>query len=516
MNNTHFIRWVAFAAQLLPLMLASANAATPRPRALFARPNLVIVYTDEHSFRTLGCYRDLLSAEEAYPWGAGVKVETPHLDTLARDGAITTNFYAASPVCTPSRASFMTGNYPHATGAAKHNWPLKDDARTFAQVLNDKGYRTAYFGKWHLDGSASPGWAPERKFGWEDNRYMWNRGHWKMLRDTPSGPEVAHPGGMHNFDIADAATEENYTTDFLTNKAIEAIGTYGEEPFCVMLSLPDPHGPNVVRAPYDTMYARFKFQEPPTFHKTAEQRQIFRTYVHDHNFIWEGALDQKEMANYFGMVKNIDDNVGRLLDYLQEAGLAENTIVVFTSDHGDLMGEHRRHNKSIPLEASAKVAFLLRYPGRVPAGKRIHKALTSADFAPSILTLMGFEGALPHVHGRDSAELFLSGDRAVHSDAITYIRQSDLAAEWVAAVSDRYKLTLSTADWPWFVDLEQDPSELTNLYRDPAYARLVEQFTGSLRDLMEATDDPSRNLREIRRWLRPARPAFPEHSSLTH
>jgi arylsulfatase A-like enzyme len=165
------------------------------------------------------------------------------------------------------------------------------------------------------------------------------------------------------------------------------------------------------------------------------------------------------------------------------------------------MGEHRRHNKSIPLEASAKVAFLLRYPGRVPAGKQIHKALTSADFAPSILTLMGFEGALPHIHGRDSAELFLSEDLAVHGTDITYIRQSDLAAEWVAAVSDRYKLTLSTADWPWFVDLEQDSSELINLYNHPDYAELVEQFTQSLRNQMEATGDPSLNLREIRRWL---------------
>ena len=132
--------------------LAGAAAAAPLP----SKPNVLILHTDEHNFRTLGCYRALLAKEEAFVWGDGVAVATPNIDSLARRGALCDRFYAASPVCTPSRASFVTGRYPQNTGAPINDRPMRDDVVTFAEVLRRNGYATGYAGKWHVDGPARP------------------------------------------------------------------------------------------------------------------------------------------------------------------------------------------------------------------------------------------------------------------------------------------------------------------------------------------------------------------------
>lgn len=120
------------------------------------RPNLVIVMTDEHNLRTLGCYRDLMAPEQAYVWGEGVAVDTPHIDSLATEGALLSNFFVSTPVCSPSRAAFLTGKYPHQVGVPTNDLPMYDDTVTIAEVLGREGYATSYIGKWHLDGTGKP------------------------------------------------------------------------------------------------------------------------------------------------------------------------------------------------------------------------------------------------------------------------------------------------------------------------------------------------------------------------
>jgi uncharacterized sulfatase len=467
------------------------------------KPNVLIIYTDEHNYRTLGCYRELLSHDQAFVWGEGVAVETPNLDGLASEGLLCTSFYAAAPVCTPSRAAFMTGLYPHATGAPQNNIPMHDTMVTFAGILQQNGYATGYVGKWHLDGIAKPGWEPARKFGWEDNRYMFNRGHWKIFADTGNRARVV---GSHIeeldryiYDI-DKADEKSFATDFLTDKIISLMEAVDpEQPFCMMLSLPDPHGPNSVRAPYDSMYSHMFFETPGTFHQENEQAPGWRGS--GKNLIQNDSLKQKPMSRYFGMVRCIDDNVGKLLDYLISSGREDNTIVVFTSDHGDLMGEHRRHNKGLPYETSAGVPFIMRYPGKIKPGKIINKAYTSADFTPTLLGLLGIKDALPVQHGRDDSRIFMDRQALVNSDEITYMRAHGLDPGWVAALNDRYKLVLSKQDEPWLFDLEEDPEELTNYYRDPQYKAVAEQFTRRLAEWMVLAGDPLLDEDEINRWL---------------
>ncbi|WP_430814969.1 sulfatase family protein [Carboxylicivirga sp. RSCT41] len=452
------------------------------------QPNLIIIHTDEHNLRTLGCYRATMSDEQAFMWGNNTIVETPHLDKIAEEGVLCQNWYASSPVCTPSRASMISGMYPIATGSHKNDLPLKDELVTFAQILKDNGYATSYIGKWHLDGDAKPGFAPERKFGFDDNRYMFNRGHWKALVEDEKGLRVDQQIGKNGMAVfsVDDVNEESFTTDFLVDRSLEIIKRDKEQPFALMLSIPDPHGPNHVRAPYDTMYDHMHFENPRTMFPDPDNSPGWLSLKGKKNRALR--LKQAQMADYFGMTKCIDDNVGRILQFLKDEGLEENTIVVFTSDHGDLMGEHGKHNKGLPYEMSARVAFLLKYPGQVQAGKRIQKAYTMADFAPTILGLMDVDHSKQAFHGEDLSADFTSKAKVLTDDRIVYI--TNAASRWVAAVDNRYKLVLSPSDKPWLFDLDKDPDELVNFYGQPEYKEIGERFMKELYNQMEAFDEP--------------------------
>ncbi|MDF7823908.1 sulfatase [Pontiellaceae bacterium B12227] len=483
MKRRNFSQWACAAG------LASISSSSLAGRA--EQPNLLIIHTDEHNFRTLGCYRDLMSDDQSYVWGEGVKVDTPHIDSLARDGAIATSYYAASPVCTPSRASLVSGLYPVHTGSPSNDMPMHDDLVTFAEVLKNEGYATSYVGKWHLDGDAKPGFKPARKFGFADNRYMINRGHWKGLDHDENGKPIViglvPKKESSTFKVGDA-NEENFTTDFLVDRTLEIIERDKTKPFCVMLSIPDPHGPNQVRKPYDTMFADMHFQNPRTMDAMTEESAPGWVSIKGRNSA-EGGLKQEQMQWYFGMVKCIDDNVGRILNYLESQGLDENTIVVFSSDHGDLMGEHRKHNKGNPYEASAKIPFLIRWPGHIPSGKVVRSAQCNVDFAPMALSMMGVTNGLPVFHGKDTSAEYLSPRKEEQDDRIVYL--SHAGSKWVAAVSRRYKLVLSVNDDPWLFDLEKDPDELNNFYTNPEYKQVAEKMQAGLVAQMERFKEPA-------------------------
>lgn len=451
------------------------------------QPNLLIIHTDEHSFRTLGCYRDVLTNQEAYMWGQNTIVETPNIDALADRGVLCKSFYATSPVCTPSRASLMSGLYPINTGSPKNDYPLNDDVVTYAEILKQNGYATSYVGKWHLDGDAKPGFMPPRNFGFDDNRYMINRGHWKLLQDTENGVDLIGEWNAdtetYTYDIT-AATSTSYTTDFLFDKAMEIIERDKEKAFCLMVSIPDPHDGNVVRAPYNTMYSDLHFDTPLSMQKALEEKP---------NWVKDGSnsitsIPQEAFTQYYGMVKCIDDNVGELMTFLEQKGLKENTIVIFTADHGDLMGEHAQKNKGLPFETSACIPFVMAYPGKITPGKVLSKAYTVADFTPSILTMMGINYTDSEFDGEDMSADFLSSSSPEDPDRIVYV--TNAASRWVAAVNHRYKLVLSPTDRPYLFDLEIDPHEVINFYDDPDYKDIADTLKSELILQMQEFNEP--------------------------
>jgi arylsulfatase A-like enzyme len=352
---------------------------------------------------------------------------------------------------------------------------MRDDVVTFAEVLRRAGYATGYAGKWHLNGTGRPEWSPGRKFGFEDNRYMFNRGHWKKLAETAAGPRVAtvNAAGEPNYAL-EGADEKSFTTDFLADRVVEFIETHKGGPFCYMVSIPDPHGPNLVRPPYDTMFTHLKFQQPVSARSKGKDLPSYASVAPD-------QFDPGEMARYFGMVKCIDDNVGKILGALRMAGVLERTFIVFTSDHGDMCGEHGRYDKGIPLEASARIPFIIYAPGVIKPGLVVGQALSTVDFKPTVLTLMAAENPGKD-DGRDASALFLDPRRGASWKDLAFIRIGTLArgGAWMGAFSRRYKLVVAADADPSLFDLEQDPNEMTNLFSSPAHRETVHQLARAL------------------------------------
>lgn len=441
--------------------------------------NLLIIHTDEHHFNTLGCY-------------GGSIVKTPNIDWIAENGAKCNSFYATTPVCSPSRASLVSGLYPQKTPIVTNDIPLDDSIITFAEILRRQGYATGYAGKWHLDGKGKPQWAPKRKFGFEDNRFMFNRGHWKKLVDGPDGPRVgSRKKGAPSYDLA-GANEKTFATDWLCDKAIDFIQENKHKSFCYMVSLPDPHGPNTVRAPYDTMYENISVQIPVTFNRKTNQIPQWGL---------PAKLTKKQlkklMIQYYGMVKCIDDNVGNILTKLRQEKLLDRTIVIFTSDHGDLCGQHGRINKGVPYEGSARIPFLIHCPGKIKPNTVIEEALGVVDFLPTVMSLMDVE--VKHsVDGRDASSLFTG--QADQWDDMTFIRSTP-GTPWIGAVTKQYKLIFSTKEHPWLIDVKNDPNELTNIIDQPQHRKLVQQLTARLQEYGVKHNDEHIDDPRIKSWI---------------
>ncbi len=468
MKRCRFMNWMGAAG-----LAASCN---PTLAARFKRPNLLIIQTDEHNFRTLGCYRETLSEDQAFMWGPAV-VETPHIDRIAHEGALCTSFYATTPVCSPSRGSFVSGQYPQNTPVVTNNIAMSDDVITFAQILKDNGYSTGYSGKWHLD-HGKPAWQPERTFGFDDNRFMFNRGHWKLLEDTPDGPRVGQKKGKNSYGVI--GDEKTFTTDWLANKAVEFITTNKNKPFCYMVSIPDPHGPDSSREPYASMYKDQEYTRPKSASKANKGIPTWGK-------MGKAGFGQ---SKYYGMVKCIDDNVGKIIAHLEKTALMDHTIVIFTSDHGDLRGEHARANKGVPYEGSAKVAFLMRWPEKIKAGTIINESLGCHDFLPTILNLMDVPTAGKE-EGRDASALFTTGKAPADWKDITFFRGTGgKGMEWLAAVSDRYKIIYSVENEPWLFDLKTDPDEMVNQFSNPEYREIVRTMSSELITYGNQFDDP--------------------------
>ena len=203
-------------------------------------PNLLIIYTDEQNFRTLGCYRELLKeTKQDEVWGKGVKVATPNINSLAKKGTLFTKFYATSPVCTPARASFLTGLYPHTIDMMDNGGFLDTDLVTFANVLQGRDYYTGYIGKWHLSGKLIPGIDifPMKKAGFNDTRFAFNRGHWQYFEESKDGKMSAYTSKFFAKN-----SKKSYSTDFIVDKGIDFLKERQnkKEPFALMLSFPDP------------------------------------------------------------------------------------------------------------------------------------------------------------------------------------------------------------------------------------------------------------------------------------
>lgn len=469
-------------ASMLCLITSSSWAQRATPQV--ENPNLLIMITDEHSLRTLSIYKDLLIerglAERANPWGVIDGFNTPHIDRIGHEGAVFTSMYASAPSCAPSRSSMFTGNFSHTAGVPKNGLGIAEDSQTIAKVLRTAGYKTGYAGKWHLEeGDPQPGWSPKTSFhGFDDNRYMFNSGHYKQLGFEQDGKTGCVPikNGMK---AVQSANEKTYTTDWLTDRALEFIEDNKANPFLYVLSIPDPHTPDIVRAPYDTMFDPAAFHMPASFSTTAMRDDSYPFWIREKQRLPEGTTADSmkpAVAQYHGMVKCIDNNIGRILRKLEAEGILDNTIVVFSADHGEMFGEFGHENKGIPYEGSACIPFVIRYPKLITAGTVVDKAANTTDWMDTFLSLMNVDSFDPETtEGRNVAPV-LTG----HADGFEDLTVSRFGT-WAAAITDRYKLIFDTSNTrPWLIDLESNPEETKNYIDEPSHQAIARTLAQEL------------------------------------
>ena len=447
--------------------------ATSSEKTSGARPNAIWIFGDQHRAQATGYSMD-------------PNAMTPHLDNLAASGMNFCRAVSGFPLCCPARGSFLTGRYPHKV-VPGHEHQLPPDQPTIAHVFNEAGYRTAYFGKWHLDGfherngrAAMHIIPPDRRGGFQEwVGYENNNSQWDCWVHGGTGE-----GAFHR-------RLPSYETDALTNMLLDYLRRAnirrenGEDaPFFAVLSVQPPHSPYI--APEDS---RRGFS-PQTIRLRPNVPQIPR--------VEEQA--RRDLAGYYAMIANLDWNVGRVLDLLRETGLIDTTHVVFFSDHGDMHGSHGQFHKTSPFEESIRVPFIIsgeksfyegRRTGRTPA------LINHVDVAPTTLGLCGIDKPA-WMDGTDYSGHRLAARSAVAEPDSAYL-QSVIPVGYAHCV-DRPWRGLVTADgWkyavfegvPWLLfNLNEDPYEQANMAYNSLYSaerrRLNDRLGQWIRDTGDA------------------------------
>jgi arylsulfatase A-like enzyme len=373
-------------------------------------------------------------------------VKTPHLDRLAEQGLLLENAFSCSPVCGPYRAQLMTGRYGHSTGVIKNDIKLPSEEITIAEVLKGAGYATGYIGKWHLSGGRVQPWGTPERAGYvnPEDRQGWD--YWAAL-------ECKHRyyDTLYYLNSPEPVPVKGYEPEVQTDLAIEYMRQHRDRPFCLMLSYGPPHNPYLPPAAYDT-YEPEEVPLRPNVPKDQEQTV------------------RKNLAQYYGLVTSLDDNMGRLMQTLDELGLADNTIVCFSSDHGDMLGSQGHVAKQRPWEESIHIPFLLRYPRRIKAGQRRDTLFASVDVMPTLLGLCN--APIPaKVQGVDLSAHFLG--RSNDAPAFVFFanthHDNGPGSDWRGIRTKEWMYAYAAeGDWVLY-NVSEDPYELNNLIGDPAH-----------------------------------------------
>jgi arylsulfatase A-like enzyme len=426
------------------------------------QPNVVVVFTDQHRASAMGCYGD-------------PNVRTPHWDAFAEEGTRFTNAYATDPVCTPNRGCLLTGQYPFNHGVVFNELRLPEDAPTIAKELQTAGYRNGYIGKWHLDGLPRDRWTPPgpRRQGFDD--------YWAINQSAHDYID-AH----YYTDSPEPVEVEGYTPETETDLAMEFMddhrADHADEPFCLFLAWGPPHSPyGDVPQEYKDLYDPDDIELLPNVEPRKGESPEDRT---------QEAAIRETLRDYYAHITALDEQFGRLTDYLDETGLAEDTIVLYTSDHGDMHWSHGEQNKGDPWDAAAQVPLLARWPGEIPA----EAVSGTIDVTPTLLGLAG-ESAPAAMDGTDLSAT-VRGEAAETPDSLYMMRTAipRMGGEWRAIRTERYTYAELLDGTPWLLyDSETDPYQRTNLVFDPEHAALQADLAERLDEWRERTDDPMLN-----------------------
>ncbi|MDP6666344.1 MAG: sulfatase-like hydrolase/transferase [Dehalococcoidia bacterium] len=483
------------------------------------KPNVLFICSDQQRTDTMGAYGN--------DW-----IETPALNALAERSFIFENAYVTQPVCSPARSTMMTGLYPHSAGVVRNSQPgrpfsnLFPGARTIAEMVSDE-YVCAKYGKWHLGDDLSPQhgfteWVSTED-AHDDNYPNWvheehrhrKSDYFKYLVEHGYEPEGDYEGHKSHTQAQRGFLPEEHTmAAFLSRNTVEFINEHADDsrPWLMYVNMFEPHPP--YNGPLNDLYDPASIPVGPLFlQKPAENTPVFNRARADFHIAEveeahpeDPARYWRELrARYFGNVTVLDRGIGPILSALHETGQADNTIVVFTSDHGDSLGDRGMLNKRAFYDEVARVPLLVHVPwlsgGMAESQRRIGGSIGQVDLVPTLLDLMG-EEVPGHLQG-SSRRGVLEG-RAVLDDNVFMQWHGGAATvplgnaeierlseiPWRCVVSgDRWKLNLSPGDLCELYDLNDDPLELTNLYDHPVQADRIRNMTKRIQEWQEHTGD---------------------------
>jgi arylsulfatase A-like enzyme len=464
-------RTIAAAVSALVLAMPMAGAEK--------RPNILYIMADDHAAHAISAYGSKIN-------------QTPNIDRIAKEGMRFTNCFVTNSICTPSRAAILTGKYSHINGVPVFN-RFDGSQPTLAKYLRGAGYHTGMIGKWHL-GSDPTGFDS-----------------WTILpgQGVYVDPVFIHQGGERQ-------KHAGYCTDIITDLSLEFLEKRPKEkPFFLMCHHKAPHRPWQPDDKHAKKWAEVQVPEPATFdddYSTRSDAAREATMRVDRDLtptdlkqkppegLAPAALKkwqyQRYMRDYLACVESVDDNVGRLLDYLDKNGLADNTIVVYTSDQGFFLGDHDWFDKRFMYEESLRMPFLARWPGIIKPGAVNDGMILNVDFAPTLLAAAA-EKVPDDMQGRSFLPL-LKGESPKDWRQSMYYRyyhypMHHRVQPHYGVRTDQYKLIYFNKLDQWeLYDLAKDPHELKNLYADTAYADRAKELKEELHRLKKELKDDDR------------------------
>jgi arylsulfatase A-like enzyme len=437
------------------------------------RPNVLVVFCDQLRRSALSCFGD-------------ENIETPNIDALAKSGVKFANACSTYPICVPFRFSLMTGEYAHSRFVPGIEWRMSPSERTLADELNENGYESIYVGKWHLYGGHA---LLPKHTALKANRTPVPRQHQGRWHKW-FGFEVRNsPYDTCYFEDDDPTPRpiEKYQTDGCFDLAMDYIGKRPkrDKPFFCIISVEPPHPPYEAPKELEAKWRNRSIALPPNF--TGENEEEKEKFI-------------QNRKTYYAMIENLDQNVERLLKFLEDQKLRDNTIIVFISDHGELGGAHGLKGKQLPYEESIGIPLIINDPRfREAANKVIEEPTCTEDLFPTLLGLIDIKPR-NNLFGLNLAPLVQGKETTVTRKGVLleyvaeFRTQSPLFNEtWRGFRSKRYKYTVkgnaegSTA-WQFF-DLEKDPYELTNLIENSDLQSEIGKFHQFLRDELVRTQD---------------------------
>jgi arylsulfatase A-like enzyme len=477
------------------------------------KPNILFIMTDDHAAHALGAYGGRL---------AGLN-PTPNLDKIAAEGIRLTNAFVTNSICTPSRATLITGQYSHTNGARTLNGRIEPARQHLPRLVGEAGYETAMIGKWHL--AEEPG-------AYDYYAVLPGQGSYfnPILRIKTEG---AWPDNVKRF----AAYDNSHSSDVITGLSLDWLKSRDKsKPFFLQHHFKSPHDNFENAERYDWLYQDAHIPTPISLWKqpnygseatkgmgTSVGKRNERRNMGHHMFVnprmrgdaYKMEAYQRYLKKYLRTVRGVDDGVGRLIAYLEETGELDNTIIVYTSDQGFMLGEHDYIDKRWMYDESLRVPFLVRYPGVVKPGTTADAIINNVDFAPTLLELAGVPSKPDYMQGRSFVPV-LKGETPSDWKTASYYRywmhmaHHDNPGHYGIRTKDFkliffYGLALDAngavkgatqPGWELY-DLREDPHEMNNVYGEAAYAEIREKLKAELLRVKKEIGDTDEKYPEL-------------------